>query len=57
MHIPIERDRGATLFSKELEYLYTGEGWGAAFEFMFDTAEKREEGDVEENQVCCCHAL
>lgn len=39
------------LFSNELEYLYTGKGFGAAFEFLFDTAEKRIEGDAEENRI------
>ena len=40
-----------TLFSNELEYLYTGKGFGAAFEFLFDTSESREEGDAEENRI------
>ncbi|THH16716.1 hypothetical protein EW146_g3967 [Bondarzewia mesenterica] len=40
-----------TLFSKELEYLYTGKGFGEAFEFLFDSAEHREEGDAEENRI------
>ena len=39
------------LFSNELEYLYTGKGFGAAFEFLFDTVEKRIEGDAEENRI------
>ena len=39
------------LFSNELEYLYTGKGFGAAFEFLFDTTESREEGDAEENRI------
>ena len=39
------------LFANELEYLYTGKGFGAAFEFLFDTSESREEGDAEENRV------
>ncbi|KAF4586604.1 hypothetical protein EYR40_010616 [Pleurotus pulmonarius] len=37
-----------TLFSNELEYLYTGKGMGEAFEFLFDSAESRDEGDAEE---------
>ncbi|KAJ8520850.1 hypothetical protein ONZ45_g2358 [Pleurotus djamor] len=37
-----------TLFSNELEYLYTGKGIGEAFEFLFDSTEAREEGDAEE---------
>lgn len=41
----------STLFSNELEYLYTGRGFGAAFEFLFDTSESREEGDAEENRI------
>lgn len=40
-----------TLFSNELEYLYTGKGFGEAFEFLFDTSESREEGDAEENRI------
>ncbi|THH27435.1 hypothetical protein EUX98_g6750 [Antrodiella citrinella] len=39
------------LFSNELEYLYTGKGFGEAFEFLFDTSESREEGDAEEARV------
>jgi hypothetical protein len=31
----------SSLFSKELEYLYTGKGIGEAFEFLFDTSEGR----------------
>lgn len=33
------------LFSNELEYLYTGKGFGDAFEFLFDSSEAREQGD------------
>ena len=29
----------STLFSNELEYLYTGKGFGEAFEFLFDSSE------------------
>ncbi|TCD60035.1 hypothetical protein EIP91_010856 [Steccherinum ochraceum] len=39
------------LFTNELEYLYTGKGFGVAFEFLFDTSESREEGDAEEARV------
>jgi len=40
------------LFTKELEYLYTGKGLGAAFEFFYDSSEHyREEGDAEENRI------
>ena len=40
------------LFSKELEYLYTGKGLGAAFDFIYDSSEHyREEGDAEENRI------
>jgi hypothetical protein len=37
-----------TLFSNKLEYLYTGKGFGVAFEFLFNTSKAREEGDAEE---------
>lgn len=40
-----------TLFSKELEYLYTGKGFGDAFEFLFDSSENHEEGDEEEGRI------
>ena len=41
-----------TLFSKELEYLYTGKGLGAASEFFYDSSEHyREEGDAEESRI------
>ncbi|KAH9886001.1 hypothetical protein C8Q73DRAFT_289192 [Cubamyces lactineus] len=40
-----------TLFSNELEYLYTGKGIGEAFEFLFDSAESIEEGNGEEARV------
>ena len=40
------------LFSKELEYLYTGKGLGAAFEFFYDSSERyREEGNAEEDRI------
>lgn len=41
----------ATLFANELEYLYTGKGFGEAFEFLFDAAETSEEGDAEEARI------
>ncbi|RDX40304.1 hypothetical protein OH76DRAFT_1490393 [Lentinus brumalis] len=40
-----------TLFANELEYLYTGKGWGEAFEFLFDSAESEVEGDGEEARL------
>ena len=40
-----------TLFTQELEYLYTGKGFGAAFEFLFDTPESHDEGDAEEARI------
>ena len=40
----------ATLFAHELEYLYTGKGFGEAFEFLFDTTESLE-GDAEEGRI------
>ncbi|KAF9242262.1 hypothetical protein BU15DRAFT_86859 [Melanogaster broomeanus] len=40
-----------TLFSNELEYLYTGKGLGEAFEFLFDTSESRDLVDAEENRI------
>ena len=30
-------DSSPALFSNELEYLYTGKGFGEAFEFLFDS--------------------
>jgi hypothetical protein len=39
------------LFQNELEYLYTGKGFSEAFEFLFDTAEKHEEGDAQDNRI------
>lgn len=35
------------LFSNELEYLYTGKGFGDAFDFLFDANEKGQEGDLD----------
>ncbi|KDQ53319.1 hypothetical protein JAAARDRAFT_161813 [Jaapia argillacea MUCL 33604] len=41
-----------TLFSNELEYLYTGKGLGQAFEFLFDSTEvPSEDGDGEETRI------
>jgi hypothetical protein len=40
-----------TLFSNELEYLYTGKGFGEAFEFLYETSESRKEGDAEEARI------
>ena len=37
------------LFSNELEYLYTGQGFGEAFEFLFDTPQP--DADAEELRV------
>ncbi|XP_006463041.1 hypothetical protein AGABI2DRAFT_194066, partial [Agaricus bisporus var. bisporus H97] len=31
------------LFSNELEYLYTGKGFGEAFEFLFDSADAHDQ--------------
>ncbi len=40
------------LFSKELEYLYTGKGLGGEyFEFLFDATENSEEGDGDEARL------
>ncbi|KIY69562.1 hypothetical protein CYLTODRAFT_442612 [Cylindrobasidium torrendii FP15055 ss-10] len=39
------------LFSNELEYLYTGQGFGEAFEFLFDSSETRQDGDAEELRI------
>ena len=45
----------ATLFSNELEYLYTGKGLGEAFEFLFDATNASEDGNTEDaklNKLC-----
>ncbi|TFK62634.1 hypothetical protein BDN72DRAFT_827296 [Pluteus cervinus] len=47
----IRTSHNPALFSNELEYLYTGQGFGEAFEFLFDSAESREEGDAEELRI------
>lgn len=44
------------LFSNELEYLYTGQGFGEAFEFLYESfesrlSEPRPEGDAEELRI------
>jgi hypothetical protein len=39
------------LFSKELEYLYTGKGLSAAIEFFNDVSEYYRDGDAEENRI------
>lgn len=39
------------MFSQELEYLYTGKSFGDAFEFLFDSPDKRVEGDGDKNRV------
>ncbi|KAF5375735.1 hypothetical protein D9615_009407 [Tricholomella constricta] len=40
------------LFSNELEYLYTGQGFGEAFEFLFDSAEStHDESEAEELRI------
>ncbi|EIW55420.1 uncharacterized protein TRAVEDRAFT_173142 [Trametes versicolor FP-101664 SS1] len=41
----------STLFSNELEYLYTGKGLGSAFEFLFDSTDGAEGGDTDEGRV------
>jgi hypothetical protein len=40
-----------TLLSNELEYLYTGKGFGELFEHLFDTSETREEGNTPANRI------
>ncbi|KAG5719893.1 hypothetical protein E4T56_gene5072, partial [Termitomyces sp. T112] len=40
------------LFSNELEYLYTGQGFGEAFEFLYDSSESTpNEADAEELRI------
>ncbi|KAG5636467.1 hypothetical protein H0H81_007947 [Sphagnurus paluster] len=40
------------LFSNELEYLYTGQGFGEAFEFLFDSSEApHDDADAEELRI------
>ncbi|EUC65177.1 CAP-gly domain protein [Rhizoctonia solani AG-3 Rhs1AP] len=40
-----------SLFSNELEYLYTGRGMGLAFEFLFDTSAENEQTKSSESTV------
>lgn len=40
-----------SLFSNELEYLYTGKGIGDAFEFLFDSSENREDNDADDSRL------
>jgi len=40
-----------TLFSNELEYLYTAKGLGEAFEVLFDTSASSDLADPDENRV------
>ena len=40
----ISLNHNPALFSNELEYLYTGKGFGDAFEFLFDANEKNASG-------------
>lgn len=39
------------LFSNELEYLYTGKGFGDAFEFLFETTESMIEENTEHKRI------
>ncbi|KAI0295717.1 hypothetical protein BC826DRAFT_1007261 [Russula brevipes] len=44
--------RPASPVSQKLEYLYTGKGLGATFEFFYDSSDNyREEGDAEESRI------
>lgn len=49
----ISLNHNPALFANELEYLYTGKGFGDVFEFLFDANEEGREGDanVEEARV------
>ena len=40
-----------TLFSNELEYLYTSQGFGEAFEFLFDSSDGEEHDDPESMRI------
>jgi hypothetical protein len=43
-----------TLFSHELEYLYTGKNFGAAFEFLFDALDSKPQSvSASFNQMGC----
>ena len=41
------------LFSNQLEYLYTGKGFGETFEFLFDSSESRDhrQGELEDPEA------
>ncbi|KAH8118900.1 hypothetical protein DFH11DRAFT_1474365, partial [Phellopilus nigrolimitatus] len=39
------------LFANELEYLYTGKGFGEAFAFLFDASEQAAEGDADADET------
>ena len=39
------------LFSNQLEYLYTAQGMGEAFEFLFDAPEQRDHNESEEDRM------
>lgn len=45
MILRIPTSHNPTLFSNQLEYLYTGQGIGDAFEFLFDSNEQRGDDD------------
>ena len=48
----ISLNHNTALFSNELEYLYTGKGFGDAFEFLFDANEKNaSEGEADEARI------
>ena len=48
----ISLNHNRALFSNELEYLYTGKGFGDAFEFLFDANEKNaSEGEADEARI------
>ena len=47
----ISLNHNPTLFVNELEYLYTGKGFGDAFEFLFDANEKGPEGDADAEEA------
>ncbi|KAL1734269.1 hypothetical protein EV714DRAFT_245112 [Schizophyllum commune] len=40
-----------TLFSNELEYLYTGQGFGEAFEFLFDATENADGEEIDPQEL------
>ncbi len=49
LRLPISHN--PSLFTNELEYLYTGTGLGDAFNFLFDASERRDEEDTDEGKV------